>query len=1313
MYTYAHTQTYPFHICSQNGPGILTRDTAALSWQSIEKDNVLRERIVQAYQDPELRSERVKILLEVSKLNINATSSSQCQDSEHVNCHLEVLSSRPTLNFIELRRNGQAILSSTTGVTIWSTLNVSEVTKLVCNVAGTSLWNPVTVNSFASLKYLNLNYAGLSSLPSLIGKFQLLEELSVVANNIRLLPPELGRLRRLRRLAADKNEISLLPGELRFCTAMEDLSLEDNRLTSVLVNFGSFRRLRTLLLSGNPLEFLPEIGPCESLRSLSVANLRVTADHDFKSYDVVLSPLTSTSGTISIGLFENKSADKLQPIFSLMLRRSSGHHPLLAGSLRFLAEDPQSRELMARQEGALQQLVLMALNDNPIVVSETCKLLALLANHSPALATAIMNVDVSSIVGLLSSSDPMIQRSGLDLVAAISSNSEKASMKLLNDRNFLRILVTHASNIHGEEVVRVASLTALGNLAFSKAGRTAIRSFNGAVQLIEYLSRTKIVHDNSSTTIVPVRVRAAAIRALSILGKIDEVALAVGRPSPKQRGLRILSMDGGGMKGMATVRLLKALEDRTGRPIHSLFDLVVGTSTGGLLTVAVALQKFSMDECEAIYKVLGRKVFARPASSSETKESWMELFYRTLQSKTEHVRAVVVGHKHDAVVYESLLKHYCSFRDNPKCLSDTLIDTSSLDVPKVALVSTLASTSPAIPFVFRNYEVHGEDIGESHFQHEGSSKHEIWQAVRASSAAVYYLDDFTCGQDKFQDGAVTANNPSLIAVEEARALWPHTPIDVIISLGTGSTPQRKRERGISGFIDAGSILIESATSVSRSHEALSTFAPLVPGLKYFRFDPIDARCAMELDEIDPEKWRALDDAVDDYIVKESRKFDVAAACLTHDGDPIMGSVGVDEIMKPAPRHSGKGLLIITNTSEGAEWMRLPMIPCSDLPFCLLNMDLDAANQTYGVEIGDGVVEAEPEALRLDMDSSCQEAAISPALGDDKVVNTSKREYLKQVTPTTPSNIQRAESKTATVEVDLGSTLSSVFNWFSPSRNEISEQVDVNPKEDKKILKSEDESAKEGHPVSELVGDLCDPRSLSMPPEAPKWETSKTNGRSRHPRTATAASKLYETIKEHHDDFQTLHLCLQACKSGLVLRWQETFLAINYPSEESSGVVRAAGYDPKLVPLPALLEMQDGQISLGDSTIFLVNSQYHKKRNLAGLNRLETVLLLRKLAPLEVLDGDCIKKMGKSLSGKILVCSDVLPTACLESLLDIGVQSVIYPSESLATVATKVQAAFLKVLHSKIHQNMDCEDALQLAEISVPVLKGIFKVRNLQ
>jgi patatin-like phospholipase/acyl hydrolase len=72
-----------------------------------------------------------------------------------------------------------------------------------------------------------------------------------------------------------------------------------------------------------------------------------------------------------------------------------------------------------------------------------------------------------------------------------------------------------------------------------------------------------------------------------------------------KQGLRILSMDGGGMKGLATVQILKAIEKGTGKRIHEIFDLICGTSTGGMLAVALGMKLMTLDQCEEIYKNLG------------------------------------------------------------------------------------------------------------------------------------------------------------------------------------------------------------------------------------------------------------------------------------------------------------------------------------------------------------------------------------------------------------------------------------------------------------------------------------------------------------------------------------------------------------------------------------------------------------------------------------------------------------------------------------------------------------------------------------
>lgn len=57
-------------------------------------------------------------------------------------------------------------------------------------------------------------------------------------------------------------------------------------------------------------------------------------------------------------------------------------------------------------------------------------------------------------------------------------------------------------------------------------------------------------------------------------------------------GSRILFLDGGGIKGLVQLEILMQLEEKTGRKITELFDWIVGTSTGGVITLALVYGKY-------------------------------------------------------------------------------------------------------------------------------------------------------------------------------------------------------------------------------------------------------------------------------------------------------------------------------------------------------------------------------------------------------------------------------------------------------------------------------------------------------------------------------------------------------------------------------------------------------------------------------------------------------------------------------------------------------------------------------------------------
>ena len=79
--------------------------------------------------------------------------------------------------------------------------------------------------------------------------------------------------------------------------------------------------------------------------------------------------------------------------------------------------------------------------------------------------------------------------------------------------------------------------------------------------------------------------------------------------------LRILSLDGGGIKGAFSAAVLAALEHDTGKAAADDFDLIVGTSTGGIIAEELGLGKSAQDVVE-FYRELGRPFFRAPASST-------------------------------------------------------------------------------------------------------------------------------------------------------------------------------------------------------------------------------------------------------------------------------------------------------------------------------------------------------------------------------------------------------------------------------------------------------------------------------------------------------------------------------------------------------------------------------------------------------------------------------------------------------------------------------------------------------------------------
>lgn len=106
-----------------------------------------------------------------------------------------------------------------------------------------------------------------------------------------------------------------------------------------------------------------------------------------------------------------------------------------------------------------------------------------------------------------------------------------------------------------------------------------------------------------------------------------------------------------------------------------------------------------------------------------------------------------------------------------------LASAARRDCPKIAMVAALVSSTKApIPYVFRSYNFPAMVTSN----YRGSVRYKVWQAVRASSAAPGYFDEFIANQKIFQDGGVACNNATHVGIHEAQRLWPGEPIHCVV-----------------------------------------------------------------------------------------------------------------------------------------------------------------------------------------------------------------------------------------------------------------------------------------------------------------------------------------------------------------------------------------------------------------------------------------------------------------------------------------------------------------------------------------------------
>ncbi|RDW89126.1 hypothetical protein BP6252_01158 [Coleophoma cylindrospora] len=246
----------------------------------------------------------------------------------------------------------------------------------------------------------------------------------------------------------------------------------------------------------------------------------------------------------------------------------------------------------------------------------------------------------------------------------------------------------------------------------------------------------------------------------------------------EQSGICILSLDGGGVRGLFTLLILKALmssinterlkDGKLEAKPCDIFDLIGGTSTGGIIAIMLGRLEMSVDECITTYTRMFEKVFGK-------------------RGLPVNIFGKVKG-RFDSIVLEECIADILKERKLPE--DEPLINDKGC---KVAVCAVAAENSATV--VLRSY---------TSTEALNNLPATICQAVRATSAATSFFEPVTIGPYKrnFVDGALSANNPVDEIWNEAQNVWCtgdtelNDMLKCVISIGTGDPGTQPIAEGI-------------------------------------------------------------------------------------------------------------------------------------------------------------------------------------------------------------------------------------------------------------------------------------------------------------------------------------------------------------------------------------------------------------------------------------------------------------------------------------------------------------------------------------
>lgn len=284
-----------------------------------------------------------------------------------------------------------------------------------------------------------------------------------------------------------------------------------------------------------------------------------------------------------------------------------------------------------------------------------------------------------------------------------------------------------------------------------------------------------------------------------------------------EKTYRILSLDGGGIRGVFSVAFLARLEEHIGQPIGSYFDLIAGTSTGGIIAIGLGLG-LPANEILRLYEERGPAIFDQQHG---TVQNWIRQRWRGVRHW--------FGSKYEAAELRAAL--------------DGILGTRRLGESKTRLL--IPAWHPVLERVYIYKTAH-------HPRLETDYRQLAVDAAMATAAAPTFLPPHsTADQVELIDGGVWANNPIGVAVVEAVGLlgWP---ADCLKVLSIGTITDVKAPPRWSGKLPMAAH-VTRLFMAGQSHSAVGT-AKIITG------DGHDHRAIWRIDQIAPLGRYTLDNA---------------------------------------------------------------------------------------------------------------------------------------------------------------------------------------------------------------------------------------------------------------------------------------------------------------------------------------------------------------------------------------------------------------------------------------------------------------------